>query len=63
VHEINPRVSGTIVANEAAGVNLLYYGIRKAMGPDIPKHERIKEVKMIRYLKEFFIYGDGEFSV
>lgn len=63
VYEINPRVSGTIVANEAAGVNLLYYGIRKAMGLDIPKHAHIKEVKMIRYLKEFFIYGDSEFSI
>lgn len=63
VYEINPRISGTIVANKAAGVNLLYYGIRKAMGLDIPKHDRVKEVKMIRYLKEFFIYGDGEFTI
>ena len=62
VYEINPRISGTIVANEAAGVNLLYYGIRKAMGLDIPGHVRLKEVRMIRYLKEYFIYGDGEFS-
>lgn len=62
VYEINPRISGTIIANEAAGVNLLYYGIKSAMGLDIPKYERIKEVKMVRYLTELFTYGDSKLS-
>jgi len=56
VHEINPRVSGTIVANEAAGVNLLYYGIKLAMDQEIPKYKPIRNVKMLRYFEEVFIY-------
>lgn len=34
--EINPRVQGTIVACAAAGVNLPYYGIKLALGEEIP---------------------------
>ena len=56
VYEINPRVSGTIVANDAAGVNLLYYGIKLALGQEIPRQSTIRRVKMLRYFKEKFLY-------
>lgn len=56
VYEINPRVSGTIVANDAAGINLLYYGIKLAMGHEIPKYKPIRNVKMLRYFEEVFIH-------
>jgi carbamoyl-phosphate synthase large subunit len=42
VYEINPRVSGSIVANDATGVTLLYYGIRLALGLPIPSPESIQ---------------------
>jgi len=63
VYEINPRVSGTIVANEAAGVNLLYFGIKLAMGKEIPKQTSIRRVKMLRYFEEVFIYEEELKSV
>lgn len=62
VYEINPRVSGTIAANWAAGANLLYLGIRKVLGLEIPKEISIIETKMIRYLKEYYKYGDKQFK-
>ena len=59
ITEINPRISGTIVASVAAGVNLIQEGIRHAFGlePTIPPMTHPQYVKMIRYLKEYFIYG------
>jgi carbamoyl-phosphate synthase large subunit len=56
VSEINPRVSGTIVANDAAGINLLYYGIKLTMNQKIPRNIQIKNVKMLRYFEELYIY-------
>ncbi len=55
IYEINPRVSGTIVASTAAGVDLLYHGIRLALGQDLPASLAPRSVKMIRYLKEYFV--------
>ena len=57
VYEINPRISGTIVASAAAGVDLLREGIRYALGlgPSIPPMSKPKPLKMIRYLKEYFV--------
>ena len=56
VTEINPRISGTIVASAAAGVNLLQEGIRHALGlkPSIAPMTKPRPTKMIRYLKEHF---------
>jgi len=62
VYEINPRPSGTIVANAAAGANILYWGIRLALGMPIPSRAEVRETKMIRYLKEFFLYGNKGFT-
>jgi len=55
VYEINPRVSGTIVASGAAGVNLLKAGVRLARGLEPKKFHVPQEVTMIRYLSEYFI--------
>ena len=57
VYEINPRVSGTIVAGAAAGVDLLRYGIRHSLGLDLPSGITMRPVRMIRYLKEYFSSG------
>jgi len=57
IYEINPRVSGTIVASTAAGIDLLDYGIKHALGLDIPNRFAPQPVKMTRYLKEHFENG------
>lgn len=57
VYDVNPRISGTIVANAKVGVNLLYYGIRLALGkliPD-PSNCRFQQAKMVRYWAEEYI--------
>jgi len=50
VYEVNPRISGSIVANDAAGVNLLYHGIQLALGnpPPAPDEIRVQETRMFR---------------
>jgi carbamoyl-phosphate synthase large subunit len=55
VYEINPRVSGTIVAGTAAGIDLLYYGIKHALGFELRTGIFPRPVKMIRYLREYFV--------
>lgn len=54
IYEINPRVSGTIVASTAAGIDLLDYGIKHALGLDIPNRLLPQPIKMTRYFKEYF---------
>jgi len=60
VYEINPRISGTIVASASAGVNLLREGIRYALGlkPSTAFMSKPRSLKMIRYLKEYFVEGN-----
>jgi carbamoylphosphate synthase large subunit len=50
VYEINPRISGSIAVNDAAGVSLLYYGIQLALGKPVPPPGsiRVREGKMVR---------------
>lgn len=57
VYEINPRISGTIVASAAAGIDLLREGIRYSLGlkPVVAPMTKPRSVKMIRYLKEYFV--------
>ena len=55
IYEINPRISGTIVASAAAGIDLLHYGIRHAFGLDLPLSTLPRPIKMIRYIKEYFV--------
>lgn len=56
VYEVNPRISGSIVANDAAGVKLLYFGILLALNKAIPKREELRVVptRMERYWTERF---------
>lgn len=65
IYEINPRISGTIGFNSAAGIPLLYYGIKKLLFGlnTIPKSVNVNNMKMTRYLKEYYEYGEGEFEI
>ncbi|MBU1147274.1 MAG: ATP-grasp domain-containing protein [Candidatus Omnitrophica bacterium] len=57
VYEINPRISAPIVANKAAGIDLLNYGIRLALGERVSTGLRIKETRMFRFWDEVFIHS------
>lgn len=57
IYEINPRVSAPIVANRAAGIDMLLYGIKLALGEDIEKNKAITETKMVRFWDEVYIKG------
>lgn len=64
VYEINPRISGSIVANDAAGASLFYYGIRMAMGLPIPARDsiRVHETRMFRKWVGKFTRSDRWFN-
>jgi len=55
IYEINPRISAPIMANKAAGVDLLKLGIKMALGQNIERDLIFRETKMIRYWNELFI--------
>jgi len=55
VYEINPRISAPILANKAAGIDLLKIGIKLALGKKINRRLSFKETKMVRYWNEIFI--------
>ncbi len=57
VYEVNPRISGSIVTNNGAGADLLYYGIRLALGRELPKAETLKVQRtgFVRYWTEKYI--------
>lgn len=63
LYEINPRISGTVGANDAAGVPLLYLGIQLALGRPIPPPEplRAQEGRMTRSWIPRFTPGPGSF--
>lgn len=63
VYEVNPRISGTIVANDAAGVSLLYYGVQLALGRPIPDRDslRARETRMFRTWVGRYTYTDEWF--
>ncbi len=54
IYEVNPRISGSIVVNDAAGVNILYFGILSALGKPIPKRKELQVLptRMTRYWTE-----------
>jgi carbamoyl-phosphate synthase large subunit len=64
IYDINPRISGTIVANSGAGVDLLYYGIKLALNEPVITKKKIKYhgVKMIRYWEQKFIETGKKFD-
>lgn len=54
VYEINPRISATIVANAAAGINLLLFGILQALKIDYPKNLKYNPSRMVRFWSEYY---------
>lgn len=64
IYDINPRISGTVVANSGAGINLLYYGIRLALNMSIPTKSELKYdgVKMVRYWQQKFVKTNKQFN-
>ncbi|MBU1118020.1 ATP-grasp domain-containing protein [Patescibacteria group bacterium] len=54
IYDINPRISGTIVANTYAGIDLLTLGIYQALNIPFPKNHKKKyrHLKMVRYWSE-----------
>ncbi len=55
--ECNPRLQGTVVINTFAGINLVYLGVKLALGEKIEIPKKIKwGIKMIRYWEEFYKY-------
>jgi len=53
--EVNPRVSGSLIANYGAGVNMLEYSLKLAYGLPIEKPQINWGVKMIRYWDQIFV--------
>ncbi len=64
IYDLNPRISGTIVANALAGVNLLHYGIRLALDLPIPSARdlQINNISFKRYYQERVISGNKFFE-
>jgi len=58
-YDINPRIAASVAFCSAAGANLIYYGLKLALGEKIPEKVEITEgVKMVRYLKEYYTKED-----
>lgn len=60
VYEINPRVSGPIATHNAAGINLLLYGILSILDVDIPLDNDFKEIRVNRCWQELYSQVRGE---
>lgn len=58
--EINPRLSATIVAYAAAGVNLPYLGIKRILGEPLPSCKAVSGTRMIRRYEEQFLSPEGK---
>jgi carbamoyl-phosphate synthase large subunit len=61
--EINPRMGGTIVLPAISGINLPYFTVKQSLGEKIPLKKQIKETKMIRYWKEFYVQDTKSFEI
>lgn len=57
--EINPRLSATIVAYAAAGVNLPYLGIKRLLGEPLLDCKPKYGTRMLRRYEEFFFDEEG----
>jgi len=51
-YEINPRVAATTALCKKAGANVVYYGVKMALGEEIPKAEVKDGMRMVRYYME-----------
>lgn len=55
IYDINPRGGASLAFCTAAGVNLMYYAVKMALGENFPINKKIKDkLKMIRYYQEFY---------
>ena len=55
IYDINPRGGSSIAFCKAAGVNLMYYAIKMALGEEFPRNNKIRNnVKMIRGYHEYY---------
>lgn len=61
--EINPRIAATIILAAAAGANLLYFAVKLGLDEEIPKVKIRNGTKMLRHLKEVFVYDGESFSL
>lgn len=59
VIEVNPRLTGGVVACAAAGVNLPYLGVKRQLGEKLPVLEPVYGTRMSRHYKESFFAPDG----
>jgi len=53
-YEANLRIAGTISLTTASGANLIYFGIKQALGEEIPIVEIKNKSKIYRYLGDYF---------
>ena len=60
--EINPRIASVISLSAAAGTNLPYLTVKKALGEKLPEFKIQYGTKMIRYWKEKFVYKNTTFE-
>jgi carbamoyl-phosphate synthase large subunit len=55
IYDINPRGGASLAFCKAAGVNLMYYAIKMALGEEFPQDNKIKNnLKMIRGFQEYY---------
>ena len=54
VFDINPRGGASVDCCRAAGANIMYFAIKKALGEAIPIVEVIDKTKMIRNMTEYY---------
>lgn len=57
--EMNPRLTGGIVACSAAGVNLPYRGVKRLLGEAIIPRKPLYGTRMLRRYQERFFAPDG----
>ena len=57
-YEVNPRIAASIDACRHAGANLLYYGIKLAIGEEIPEVSLTDGLRMIRYYEAHYTKTD-----
>jgi len=63
--ECNPRVQGTMVAATLAGVNVIWYAVREALGEAVQPEELGKPangMRLLRYWGGIAVYADGKTS-
>lgn len=64
VYDVNPRISGTIAANDHVGINFIHEGIQVLLGesPSLSKKSTYTHAIMIRRWKEEYIDLKGNFE-